>query len=272
MASPRVMTLLLARAGGGAAVATAIALGARRARALSASGAAAAIIVGSATASAGWNWGALLVIYFVAAVLLSRLGRAEKERITGGVVAKGRERDATQVGANGGIFAALVLAGQFTSHHTSAIVAIAALGALAASAADTWATEIGTLYGGTPRSVLTLRQLPAGTSGGMSAIGSLAMLAGAGFVALVAKGIALPDAVVIVTVAGVAGALADSLVGATLQERRWCSACALASERVVHDCGVPTSLVGGREWIDNDVVNLVATIVGAAVAALLTIL
>ena len=263
------MTLILARAAGGAVAATAIALVAHRVRTLSVSGALAAILVGSVAVSAGWSWGALIVIYFVAAVLLSRLGRAEKERLTGGVVAKGGARDATQVAANGGVFAASLLVGQLAAHRIGGTMAIAALGALAASAADTWATEIGTLHGGTPRSVLTLRRLPAGTSGAVSAVGSLAMIAGSAFVALVARWIALPDAVFIVTVAGVAGALADSLLGATLQERRWCPACRQASERRVHDCGVPTSLAGGREWIDNDGVNVIATVVGAAVAALL---
>ena len=273
MASPDVMTpiasLMLERAAAGTVAATAIALVARPLGSLSTSGAVATIVVGSASAAAGWNWGALLIVYFVAAMLLSRLGRAEKERLTGGVVAKGGARDATQVIANGGVFAASVLLGSFGPGSFGVTMGIAALGALAASSADTWATEIGTLHGGTPRSMLTFRRLPSGTSGAVSVIGSLAMVAGAAFLAFVAKGIGLPDAVGIVTAAGVAGAIADSLLGATLQERRWCSACEKASERRVHDCGTPTALIGGREWMDNDLVNLIATFIGAGVAAVL---
>ena len=273
MASPEVMTLaasqIFERAAAGAIAATAIVLVAHRVRSLSTSGAVAAIGIGAAATAAGWNWGALLVVYFVAALLLSRLGRAEKARLTGGVVAKSGARDATQVIANGGVFAACLLGVLLGSQHSGVTSGIAALGALAASAADTWATEIGTLYGGTPRSLLTFRRIPAGTSGGVSAAGSLAMIAGSAFIALVARYIGLPDAVGIVAAAGVAGAVADSLLGATLQERRWCSTCEKASERRVHDCGTPTTLAGGREWMDNDVVNLLATFTGASVAALL---
>jgi uncharacterized protein (TIGR00297 family) len=273
MASPDVMTLLASlmfeRAALGALAATAVALAARRVGSLSTSGAVATIVVGSASAAAGWNWGALLVVYFVAATLLSRLGRAEKERLTGGVVAKGGARDATQVIANGGVFAASVLLRPFGSGRFGVTMAIAALGALAASSADTWATEIGTLYGGTPRSMLTFRRLPSGTSGAVSAIGSLAMVVGAACIAFVATSIGLPDAVGIVMAAGVAGAIADSLLGATIQERRWCFSCEKASERHVHDCGTPTAFAGGREWMDNDLVNLIATFIGAGVAALL---
>ena len=53
------------------------------------------------------------------------------------------------------------------------------LGAFAAAAADTWATEIGTRFGGTPRLVTTGRKVPRGTSGGVSGAGLLGALAGA---------------------------------------------------------------------------------------------
>ncbi|MEP7002461.1 MAG: DUF92 domain-containing protein [bacterium] len=262
-------TLMLGRAAAGAVAASAIAFVSRRGGSLSTSGAVATVVVGSATAAAGWTWGGLLVVYFVAAMLLTRQGRTDKERLTAGVVAKGGARDAVQVIANGGVFAAAVVLAPFAPEPLGHVMRIAALGALAASAADTWATEIGTLYGGTPRSMLTLRPLPPGTSGGISAMGSLALVAGAAFIAVVARWFGLPDAVEIVTTAGVAGALADSLVGATMQERRWCPICEKTSEQRVHDCGTATILAGGREWMDNDLVNLISTIVGGAVAAAL---
>lgn len=260
---------LLERIAAGAVAATAIAFVARRHGSLSTSGAGATVFVGIAATAAGWNWGVLLVAYFVAATGLSRLGRARKERVTRGVVAKGGARDATQVLANGGMFAAGVLLAGIMPGRIGASMGIAALGALAASAADTWATEIGTLYGGTPRYLLGFRRVTPGTSGGVSAIGSLAMVAGATFVATAARWLGLPGSVFIILVAGVAGALADSVLGATLQERRWCPDCERASERHVHDCGASTTLTCGLEWMDNDTVNLIATIAGAAVAVLL---
>ena len=275
MASPDVMpysnavALMLERGAAGTAAAAVIACIARRAGALTASGAWATVVVGAAAVTAGWRWGVLLVLYFSAAVLLSRFGRADKERRTGGMVAKGGARDATQVAANGGVFAACMLAIAFGPPSLGVTMGLAALGALAASSADTWATEIGTQFGGTPRSVLTLRPLATGTSGAISMLGSLAMVAGAAFVGGVARWIGLGDTVLVVALAGIGGALADSLLGATLQERRWCPACATSSERPVHDCGVATTHAGGREWIDNDMVNLLSTFAGAAMAPLL---
>lgn len=261
------MPACLVRTGAGFLAATLTAFLARRAGALSTSGAIAAAIVGTASVVAGWNWGTLLVLYFVASTALSRIGIAEKERRTGGVVAKGGARDAAQVFANGGVFALGALAASALGAPPTLVAG--AVGALAAAAADTWATEIGVLLGGTPRSVLTLRAVPPGTSGGVSAAGTIAMISGALFVALAARTLALTDALSIVTLAGCAGALADTLIGATLQERRWCDACGLATERLTHDCHAATRFAGGVPGMDNDVVNLLATLTGAAAAALL---
>lgn len=240
---------------------------ARRAGALSTSGAIAAATVGTVSVVAGWRWGTLLVLYFVASSALSRVGSAEKDRRTGGVVAKGGARDAAQVLANGGVFALGALVASALGAPPALV--IGAVGALAAAAADTWATEMGVLLGGTPRSVLTLRAVPPGTSGGVSAAGTIAMICGALFVALTARALALSDALSIVTCAGCAGALADTLMGASLQERRWCDACGLTTERRTHDCGAATRFAGGVPGVDNDAVNLLATLTGATAAALL---
>jgi uncharacterized protein (TIGR00297 family) len=258
----------LVRAALGLLAAAAIALAARRAGSLSGGGALAATGVGAAAVTAGWGWGALLVLYFVLSSALSHAGGAEKQRRTGGVVAKGGARDAVQVLANGGVFALCALGMPLTGDR-AALLAAAAAGALAAAAADTWATEIGVLFGGTPRALPAWRAVPPGTSGAVSAAGTGAMVAGALCVALAARALGLTGAVGVVTVAGCTGALADTLIGGTLQERRWCDACELATEREVHDCGSPTRHVGGLAVLDNDAVNLLATAVGAAAALLL---
>jgi uncharacterized protein (TIGR00297 family) len=259
------------RAAAGLVAASIIAYLARRAGSLSTSGAIAATVVGTAAVAAGWRWGALLMLYFVTSSLLSRAGATEKSRRTSGVVEKGGRRDAIQVLANGGVFALCALLARLTSYTEAATLTVAALGALAASTADTWATEIGTLFGGAPRSLLTLQRVPPGTSGAVSVAGTLAMLAGALFIAGAAQALSLTDVVAVVWIGGTTGAIADSLLGATLQERRWCDGCDRATERRVHDCGAGTRLAGGRTWMDNDVVNLLATLMGAAVAAALAI-
>jgi uncharacterized protein (TIGR00297 family) len=256
------------RALAGLGVALLIALAARRAGSLSTGGAAAATGVGTLAIAAGWRWGALLIAFFVSSTALSRWRRAEKERRVGGVVEKGGERDAVQVLANGGAFAVAALGALlWPSAWPPVAWAAAGAGALAAAAADTWATEVGTLAAGDPRTVLGWRRVPAGTSGAVSLSGTAAMVAGAGFVALCARALGYDASVAWAALGGgVAGAVADTLVGATVQRRRWCDRCAAPTERRIHDCGTPTRAAGGLAGIDNDAVNLLCGVVGAVVA------
>lgn len=248
----------------GVAVAAAIAFAARRARSLSSGGAAAAVVVGVACVAAGWAWGGLLIAFFVASTALSRYRAAQKEARTGGVVAKGGERDAVQVLANGGLFA---LAAVGSLVHPSPLWLAAGGGALAAATADTWGTEIGTLAGRPPRSILDGHLVPPGTSGGVTSVGTIGSLAGAAFVALLAWLAAreAPTALAILA-GGFGGAVADSLLGATLQARRWCDRCDMGTERDVHDCGAPTRAAGGVRWLGNDAVNALSGVAGAILA------
>ncbi len=248
-------------------IAAAIAAVARRARSLSTSGAVAAATIGTIAIAAGWNWGALLIVYFASSSALSQMGRDVKETLTSKIVAKGGERDAVQVLANGSAFAIAALA---TLIHPDVRWAAFGVGALAASAADTWATEVGTLYGGRPRSILSLRRVPRGTSGGITVIGTLAAIAGASFLGIVARiGGWTIDVTNAAVLGGVAGAIIDSIFGATLQARRWCESCQSETERVVHHCGTKTSKRRGIGWLDNDVVNFVSSVLGGLLAAFL---
>jgi uncharacterized protein (TIGR00297 family) len=245
----------------GLLLAPAVAYAAHRARSLSASGAAAAAFVGGAAMAAGWSWGALLITYFVSASLLTRYRSHEKDAKTAGRLDKGGPRDATQVLANGGLFAAAALAFRFTDNPLWQVLAA---GALAASAADTWATEIGILSRRAPRTILGWRPVEPGTSGGVTLEGLTAAGAGAAFVTLAAAALRWPpQAVVAAFTGGIFGALLDSLVGASLQSRRWCAACGVVTEARVHRCGVTTAHTGGIAWLDNDGVNALATLAGA---------
>jgi uncharacterized protein (TIGR00297 family) len=258
---------MAARAAIGLLVAAIIATLARATRSLSRSGAVAATGLGAITAAAGYSWAILLIAYFASSSALSRLGAAQKERLTGSITEKGSQRDARQVLANGGVFGVAVL-GMLLQPGVwwTALGA----GALAASAADTWATEIGTRFGGVPRSILSGKPVPVGTSGGVTVIGSLGAVAGALFVAAVSLAIGWSRLTALsAVVGGVVGSFADSLFGVTLQVRRWCDACGLATERVRHDCGSPTRIAGGIAGLDNDMVNLFSGILGGVAATAL---
>lgn len=249
------------------AVAMAVALAARRAGSLSTSGAVAATLTGGVAMSVGWSWGAYLIAWFVSASLLSRMGRAAKEARTGGVIEKGDQRDAGQVLANGGVFALCALiALLWPEWRTEA--AIVGAGALAAAGADTAATEIGTLWGGAPWSLRTRTRATPGSSGAMSYAGTAGMLAAAALLGLLAAVLRLVPwtAVAVVAYAGLCGALADTVLGAWVQARRWCPTCARETEQPVHRCGTTTVSAGGWVWLTNDRVNLLCTVVGAGVA------
>lgn len=256
---------MIGRALAGLVLAGALAFGARAVRSLSLGGAFAALAVGTAATIAGWSWALILIVFFVTSTALSRYRRTARDARIGQIVEKGDERDAFQVFANGGVFALAALAALATGDTRWTF---AALGALAAAAADTWATEIGTLARGLPRSIVSFQPVPAGTSGAITAPGTIASLAGAASIAAVGylTGVGMrPGAIFI---GGVSGSLADSLAGATIQERRWCDGCSLATERRTHSCGRETRIVGGVPGARNDFVNVVCTIVGALVAAM----
>jgi uncharacterized protein (TIGR00297 family) len=252
----------------GLIAAGAVAVVGHRARALTVTGAVAATMVGAASVTAGWNWAAILILYFGLSALLSRIGSRRKRARLGGMVEKTGARDAAQVIANGFPFLACALLWSARRGEQISIWQTCGIASLAASAADTWATEIGTFVGQTPRSILTWRTMPVGESGGVTAAGWLASLVGASFVGGVAT-IAMPteglSGLALITLGGMAGSFVDSLVGASLQRRSWCDVCNQPTEMRTHTCGTRTRHIGGLTWLENDGVNLIATTTGALV-------
>ncbi len=238
-----------------------IAGGALRAHALNRSGALAAALVGTITFGiGGWPATAVLFAFFLPSSLLSRIGKRRKRELVD--IGKQGSRDAWQVLANGGVATlALLLSARFG---TPAFVAFA--GAFAAASADTWGTEIGTLARGVPHSILTFRPLAPGLSGGVTLQGTIAEIAGAAFVAIVAAEVGIAPFLP-VFLGGIAGAFIDSILGASLQALRWCPVCNRACETNPHKCGTPTVLRRGVAWFDNDAVNFAATLSGALLAA-----
>ena len=114
---------------------------------------AAGAVGGAVVWGLGWRGLAGLAAFFVSGSLLTQL--AER---------RGPRRSARQVLANGGVAALGALAGSWTL----------AAGALAAAAADTWATEIGAFSPIAPRLVTTGQRVTRGTSGGSTGLGPLA--------------------------------------------------------------------------------------------------
>jgi len=252
------------------AASAAIALLAWRAGTLSRSGALAAVLIGAVALSTGRAWGGFLISWFVLTAALSRLGRVRKARHVHGMVEKGGARDARQVLANGNVFAVGTLSTWWLGGDASTLAAVAAAAALAAAGADTWATEAGTWATARAWSLRTRRWVSAGTSGAITLPGTLAMAIGAlcWSGAAVQLGLIPASAWHAVALGGVGGATADTLLGALAQQRRWCANCRRDTEQYRHECGHPTRHVAGLHWLDNDLVNLAATVSGAAIAML----
>jgi uncharacterized membrane protein len=64
---------------------------------------------------------------------------------------------------------------------------------------------------------------------------------------------------------GLIGMVADSVMGATVQQCRTCPACGIDTEQRVHRCGTTTRHLRGFAWFTNDTVNFVATCIGAII-------
>jgi uncharacterized protein (TIGR00297 family) len=221
-----------------------------------------AIVVGTSTAGwGGWTWGVLVVAFFVSSSALSRWRHGDKARVADDKFAKGDRRDMAQTLANGGATAALAL---FYAVDPQSLLFAAGLGALATVTADTWATELGTLSSTPPRLITTGHRVAPGTSGGVTLLGVVAAISAA-LIGDVPGGPLLLAA----TCGGIAGSLADSLLGATVQQVRWCPCCAVETEQPIHRCGTTTAHRRGFTWLNNDGVNFAASLAGAGVALLI---
>ncbi len=239
-----------------------IAILAWRLRALTIDGALAAAAVGAVTFGLGGIVPAVLLLaFFLSSSGLSMVGRSKKAGLADRYQ-KGSRRDWLQVMANGGV-AAGCAAGLGLSGRSFWLAGVA--GALAAATADTWGTELGVLSGGRPRMVTSGRRVEPGTSGAITFGGTLASLAGAVFIAALAALLSSQgELLTAATLGGFAGAVVDSVLGAGLQSRYYCPACDRGTEQHPkhHRCGHETQWVGGLRWLDNDTVNLMATLVG----------
>jgi uncharacterized protein (TIGR00297 family) len=119
------------------------------------------------------------------------------------------------------------------------------LGAVAAATSDTLATEIGETQKKQPFLMTTFERVPPGTSGAVSPLGEASAVIGSAFIASLAillgmaNSLGAATVLITTTIGGFVGTQADSILGATLERRK---------------------------ILNNHTVNLLATIIGAAVS------
>ncbi|MFN2631986.1 MAG: DUF92 domain-containing protein [Thermoanaerobaculia bacterium] len=181
---------------------------------VSLSGADAGFVVGTLLLAIG-GWGAyeLLWAFFALGTAATKLGWAAKSA-RGTAQAGGGRRGARHVVANCGVAVAILLVASGRRPFLPDAVFAALTAAFAAALADTLGTEVGSLAGRDPMSLLTARRVPPGTPGAISWPGTLAGAAGA--LAMGAVGYAaglIPLCLVwVVGAAGVAGSVCESLL------------------------------------------------------------
>jgi uncharacterized protein (TIGR00297 family) len=253
--------------------AAAFALLAWAARLLTGRGALATFLVGFVVFGLGGGLFTIpLLTFFFTSSLLSRIGRSVKAAASQRT-AKGATRDAAQVLANGGVATALVLLFHLVVHRwpvdQSRYLLMLYLAALATVNADTWATEIGGLSRAAPRLLSDWKPAPAGSSGAITGLGLLAALIGSvvvPFSVYWAWGLnKYPVEFIAVAWAGFLGSCVDSVLGAGLQAQYRDPVTGQLTERTEID-GRKTVRVRGWAWMNNDMVNFLASVGGVVCA------
>lgn len=217
----------------------------RNAGAVDRSGMAAGLAVGVLTwVLGGWRAFLILVAFFVLGSATTRLGRRRKERLGVAQEKKGA-RSARHALANCGVGVYLALLCATAAAPGPFVLAFVC--AYATAAFDTVSSELGQTYGGRPVLITTLRAVPVGTDGAVTWIGTLAGAAAAALVAGLAAALGLvgAGAVPAVLLAAFLGSSADSILGATLEQ---------------------------KGLMDNEAVNFSNTLVGALAGILVSFL
>ncbi|WP_226646791.1 DUF92 domain-containing protein [Mesobacillus subterraneus] len=220
------------------------------------SGAFAAFFTGlSVWAGFGLKGLTLMGVFFLTSSLLSRYKSKVKEQL-GEIHEKGSARDWAQVAANGGT-AAFAGVANFISPDPVWLLVLAI--SLASANADTWASELGVLSKQQPISIKSCKRVPRGTSGAVSGFGTAASAAGSLLIALTALSLFGGNLVwvLFVFMFGLAGSMADTLLGAYFQAGFQCVRCNVHTEKMFH-CSTPTKQVSGFSNMNNDAVNFIS--------------
>ncbi|XP_047430808.1 transmembrane protein 19 [Mugil cephalus] len=261
-----------------------VTLRALKRRSLDRSGALGALLVGFVLTMANYSFFSALLTFYITSSRLTRWGGAKKKKIDA-EYKEGGQRNWVQVFCNGGVPTELALLymievgpGEipvdFSKQYSASWMCLSLLGALACSAGDTWASEVGpVLSQSRPRLITTWKEVPTGTNGGVTPVGLVASLLGGtvvGVAYFITQLLTVPDLhlsdpqwpiVVYGGVAGLVGSLLDSFLGAHMQYSGFDSSIG----KVVSYESATTQWICGKPILDNNAVNLFSTVLIALV-------
>ncbi|XP_075967847.1 transmembrane protein 19 [Anarhichas minor] len=251
---------------------------------LSFSGAMGALLVGFVLTMANYSFFSALLAFFITSSKLTRWGGAQKRKLDA-EYKEGGQRNWIQVFCNGGVPTELALLymievgpGEmpidFSRQYTASWMCLSLLGALACSSGDTWASEVGpVLSQSQPRLITTWKEVPAGTNGGVTAVGLVASFLGGLVVggAYYVTQLLLVDDLNLVNpqwpimvyggVAGLLGSMLDSFLGAHMQYSGFDSSIG----KVVSYQSATTRRICGKPILDNNAVNLFSSVLVALI-------
>jgi uncharacterized protein (TIGR00297 family) len=202
----------------------------------------------------GWQGYAVVLFYFLVGSLVTKIGLAEKE--AAGIAEKrsgARGPENVWGSALTGTICAVgtLLIPLVYSSNYNAILSFLWLGYVASFStklSDTCASEVGKAYGKSTFLITTLQPVARGTEGAISLEGTIAGIVGSLAIALVAWSVSLIDGWGIVwsVLAALIATNLESVIGATLQNK--------------------------YNWLTNEVVNFVNTLIGAIAAIILALI
>ncbi|MFA6542351.1 MAG: DUF92 domain-containing protein [Bacteroidota bacterium] len=216
----------------------------------------------------GWDWTVPILTFFVFSSAISKYGKSKKTEYAL-MFEKSDKRDEGQVAANGGTAGIIIFLWYLFPNNRDLYPIYVA--SLAAVTADTWGTEIGTLFKTFPRSIVTFKKVPPGTSGGISVAGTAGSFFGilliAGSASLTGAFHLDPSLIAKIVIAGMGGALIDSLLGATVQAQYQTASGTVTEKSFENETA--NRLLKGIRIIDNDVVNWSCAVSGGVIMFLL---
>jgi uncharacterized protein (TIGR00297 family) len=199
----------------------------------------------------GWRGYGVVMFYFLMGSAVTRIGMAQKE--AAGIAEK---RDGARGPENvwGSAFTATICAigvaaiklGWLNSGWESLFL-LGYVASLATKLSDTTASEVGKAYGKSTFLITTLKPVARGTEGAISLEGTIAGIVGGVLISLVAYSLGMITftGVIICTIAAFIATNIESVIGATLQS--------------------------DLDWLSNELVNVINTIIGAVVAVSLAL-
>jgi len=189
----------------------------------------------------GWRGYGVVLFYFLIGSVVTRIGMAEKE--ARGIAEKrsGIRGPENVWGSalSGAICAFLSL---FLGYPWQSLLVLGYVASFSTKLSDTTASEVGKAYGKSTFLITNLQSVPRGTEGAISLEGTLAGLVASGVISLLAWALGLISLMGVVwcIIAAFVATNLESLIGATLQSQ-W-------------------------DWLTNELVNVINTLIGALVA------